>query len=198
MKSLALFDFDGTLTRKDSLPDFIRYAVGMSRMALGAVILAPVLCGYAARVIDNGRAKEQVLGHFFSGRKMSDLEAIGENYATTRIPKLLRAEALERLLWHRSEGHEVAVVSASPGLWLAAWVEVHGLHLISTRLEERDGRFSGRYDGPNCHGVEKVRRIREYFDVESFIKVYAYGDTPGDKPMLAMAHEAFYKPFRNN
>jgi HAD superfamily hydrolase (TIGR01490 family) len=128
---------------------------------------------------------------------MSDLEAIGENYARIRIPKLLRSEALERLLWHRSEGHEVAVVSASPGLWLAAWVKDQGLHLICTRLGERDGLFSGRYDGLNCHGVEKVRRIREYFDVESFTKVYAYGDTLGDKPMLSMAHEAFYKPFRN-
>lgn len=197
MKALALFDFDGTLTLKDSLPDFIRFAVGTPRMVKGAVCLVPVLCAYISKVVDNGTAKEKVLKHFFSGWKMSDLEAIGVRYATSRIPKILRTAGLERINWHRNEGHEVAVVSASPDIWLKAWVECQGLHLLCTRLEEKGGRFSGRYQGLNCHGVEKVRRIREFFDLESFEKVYAYGDTSGDRPMLALATEAFYKPFRN-
>jgi phosphoserine phosphatase len=60
-----------------------------------------------------------------------------------------------------------------------------------------NGRFAGRYDGSNCHGIEKVRRIRECFDLNEFDRVYAYGDTPGDRPMLTLADEAFYKPFRD-
>lgn len=198
MKTLALFDFDGTLTRKDSLPDFIRFAVGTPRMLVGAVRMVPVLFAYGAKIVDNGSAKEKVLSHFFSGWEMNHLEAIGTNYAVSRIPRILRAGALERIEWHCGEEHVVAVVSASPGIWLKAWTDSQGIQLICTRLEEKDGRFSGRYDGVNCHGVEKVRRIRECFDLGSFERIYAYGDTQGDRPMLELADEAFYKPFRGH
>jgi HAD superfamily phosphoserine phosphatase-like hydrolase len=91
----------------------------------------------------------------------------------------------------------IAVVSASPDIWLQTWAESLGLQLICTSLEEENGRFSGRYKGINCNGIEKVRRIRERFDVDSFDTVYAYGDTSGDRPMLALADKPFYKPFRD-
>jgi HAD superfamily hydrolase (TIGR01490 family) len=197
MKSLALFDFDGTLTNKDSLPDFIRFAVGTPKMVAGAVRLAPVLCAYAAKLTDNGSAKEKVLRHFFSGWQMHHLKKIGTRYALSRIPGMLRSKARERLHWHCAKGHVVAVVSASPGIWLEAWTQSLGLQLICTQLKEMNGRFAGRYDGSNCHGIEKVRRIRECFDLNEFDRVYAYGDTPGDRPMLTLADEAFYKPFRD-
>jgi HAD superfamily hydrolase (TIGR01490 family) len=197
MKSLALFDFDGTLTCRDSLPDFIRFAVGIRKMVIGAMHLAPILGAYAAKRIENGPAKEKVLGYFFSGWTIRHLKEVGAGYASSRIPEILRPRARERLEWHRNQGHVIAVVSASPDIWLQTWAESLGLQLICTSLEEENGRFSGRYKGINCNGIEKVRRIRERFDVDSFDTVYAYGDTSGDRPMLALADKPFYKPFRD-
>ena len=54
----------------------------------------------------------------------------------------------------------------------------------------------GRCDGDNCHGQEKVRRIKEAYPLDQYREIYAYGDTGGDRPMLGLATHSFYKPFR--
>jgi len=196
MNALALFDFDGTLTKKDSLADFIHFAVGTRKMVAGAFMLSPVFAAYAVKLMHNGAAKQKVLQYFFANWKITDLTALADRYALHRIPAILRPGALEKIQWHLNHGHTVTVVSASPEIWLKAWTQSLGIALIGTRLEEDNGRFSGRYAGQNCHGSEKVRRIRERYDLHMFERIYAYGDTSGDKPMLALAHEAFYRPFR--
>jgi HAD superfamily phosphoserine phosphatase-like hydrolase len=91
---------------------------------------------------------------------------------------------------------EIVIVSASPDNWLKAWCKQFGAALISTKLEVRDRKLTGKIDGKNCRGEEKVRRIRMQYDLSNYDEVYAYGDTKGDKPMLALATFAFYQPFR--
>ena len=41
-----------------------------------------------------------------------------------------------------------------------------------------------------------IKDSKEKYDLLGFNKIYAYGDTKGDLPMLDLAHESFYKPFR--
>jgi HAD superfamily hydrolase (TIGR01490 family) len=196
MTALALFDFDGTLTERDSLLDFIRSAVGMPKLLLGTFFLLPVLCAYTAKLMDNESAKEKVLSHFFYDWEGQQLEALGTRYAVERISQILRPGAKECLQWHCEQGHVVCVVSASPDIWLRTWTDKQGFFLISTRLQMNNGRFSGKFAGRNCHGVEKVRRIKGCFNLKNYNRIYAYGDSKGDRPMLALADEAFYKPFR--
>jgi phosphoserine phosphatase len=68
--------------------------------------------------------------------------------------------------------------------------------LISTRLETNNGKLTGRIEGKNCRGIEKVRRIKMQYKLDEYDEIYAYGDTKGDKPMLGLATIAFYKPFQ--
>jgi HAD superfamily hydrolase (TIGR01490 family) len=110
---------------------------------------------------------------------------------------LLRPGAVDKLKWHQQQGHEVVIVSASPTHWLKPWCDIHGFTCISTELEIVDHKITGKINGLNCHGEEKVRRIREKYLLSSFDAIYAYGDTEGDKPMLAIAGFSYYKPFRN-
>ncbi len=195
MKSLALFDFDGTLTYRDSLADFIRFARGRHRMMVGAAILSPTIIGYKLKLIGNDKAKEKVLSYFFQGFDAEEFSLLGKKYALECIPKILRPSGVERLNWHIEERHEVVIVSASPAAWLKAWTESLGIGLIGTLLEEKNGKLTGRYNGLNCHGKEKVCRIRQEYNLNSYDKIYAYGDTPGDHHMLELAHEAFYRHF---
>lgn len=196
MTSIALFDFDGTLTKKDSLLDFLQFTISYPKLLLGAVCLSPVLFAYFAKRIDNHSAKERILSYFFSGWTIDRLNTAGDRYALQRIPQILRLDGKNCLQWHRQQGHRICIVSASPDIWLKAWVTEQGIILISTRLEMHTGRFSGNFAGLNCHGIEKVRRIKKQFNLDNFDKIYAYGDSKGDRPMLALADEAFYKPFR--
>lgn len=95
--------------------------------------------------------------------------------------------------WHKRQGDTVVVVSASIDLWLKDWCKAQQADLIATMLEVKDGRISGRFLTKNCNGREKVRRIEERFNLSDFDYTYAYGDRPGDRPMLAMANERYYR-----
>lgn len=195
-KSLALFDFDGTITDRDSLPDFIIYAVGLPRFLLGMLVLSPMLVLYLLKLVRNDIAKEKMLGYFFKGWTIDRSNRVGEDYALTRIHQIIRPQAQARLQWHQEHGHEVVIVSASTEHWLQAWTQQQGYQLIATKMAVSNGVLTGRFEGNNCYGSEKVRRIKEALDLASYELIYAYGDSSGDKPMLALAHEAFYKPFR--
>ena len=196
MKSLALFDFDGTLTAKDSLADFISFAVGKPRMLFGAAQLSTTLIGYFLGVVNNSQAKQKVLRYFFAGWLEKEMKDISQKYSIQKIPDIIRPKGLLRLSWHLEQGHDVVIVSASPEIWIRPWTDTIGISLIGTRLEFKQGRLTGNYEGKNCNGLEKVNRIKENYNLNEYDMIYGYGDTRGDKPMLGLANEAYYKPFK--
>ncbi len=189
---LALFDFDGTITDRDSLLDFLIYVFGRARCVMGALALGPMMGLYLLGVIPNWRAKEAVFGHFMRGWDVDGFREACENYSRMRLPAIIRPIALEKLAWHRSEGHRMIVVSASVEEWFRGWCGRNGMEVIGTRLEAREGRLTGRIDGSNCNGSEKVRRIRDSVDLDCFERIYAYGNSGGDTEMLTLADERYY------
>jgi HAD superfamily phosphoserine phosphatase-like hydrolase len=113
-------------------------------------------------------------------------------YSREELPKIIREVALEQIEWHKQRGDTIVVVSASIDSWLKGWCEAQHIDLIATKLEAKDGRISGRFITKNCSGSEKVRRIEERYNLSDFECVFAYGDSPGDKPMLAVADVRYY------
>jgi HAD superfamily hydrolase (TIGR01490 family) len=197
--TLVLFDFDGTLTTHDTLFEFIAFARGRMRLYLGMVRLAPVLILYKLGLMVNWKAKEEFLKFFLKGMSESHFNALGQRFADERIPKLLRAPALHAIeAYRKNPDVRMIVVSASPGNWIKCWTDRMGMELIATKLEVRSGMLTGRIEGKNCYGKEKVRRIREHIRVEEFGSIHAYGDTSGDLPMLDLADKKFFKPFRKD
>src|SRR5882724_3534751 len=72
---LALFDFDGTITSKDTLLEFIVYVKGRPLFYIGMFLLMPFLILYKLKVIHGESAKEKVLSFFFKNteqRKFQD------------------------------------------------------------------------------------------------------------------------------
>lgn len=194
-KSLALFDFDGTISRKDSLWDFILFAVGWRKFGLGVLRLLPILVQCKCGVLDNQTAKAAVLGYFFKGWPVVDFDNLGSRYAVEKLPGIIKDSAMSRLAWHQGQGHTVVVVTASLANWLRSWCNSHGVALVATRLEVKNGLVTGLFAGPNCQGPEKVRRIKAEYDLSRFAFIYAYGDSHGDREMLALANEGRYRCF---
>lgn len=195
-ESIAFFDFDGTITEKDSLLEFIKFAFGRPAFYRGFLLHSPVLLAYKLKLISNHRAKEIILTHFFGGMPVSTFNEICQAFTARRMPELIRPKAMLEIEKLRKAGGRIVVVSASLEPWLQGWCEKQGLDFIATRMEVVDDRITGRILGRNCHGEEKVRRIRESFDLEHYQQIYCYGDTRGDLPMLALGTLRFYKPFR--
>ena len=117
-------------------------------------------------------------------------------FARTRIPALIRPEALKRLRLHRSQGDRVVIVTASFPEWIEPWAETEGVTaVLGSRVESREHRLTGRQDGPNCHGPEKVRRLLAEFPDRKAYRLFAYGDSRGDRELLAAADEAYFRRF---
>lgn len=189
--SLALFDFDHTVTTADTYARFLRRVATPQQLARAKWSVGPWLAGYRLGLVSAQAIRRRVTRVVFAGRAADEIAAHGEAYARQVLPTLLRPKMMQRIAWHRAQGHRVALVSASLDLYLQPWCDEHGLELICNRLEQRDSRLTGRYADGDC-GPHKARLIRARYDVAAFPRVYAYGDSREDRPMLALAHERWY------
>lgn len=196
MSGIAFFDFDGTITEKDSLLEIIKFRHGTFAFYTGMLVNSPYLVAMKAGLIPNQKAKEKVLKWFFGKLKVEEFQKLSDDFATTIIPSLIRSKASTEINKLKSAGYEVVIVSASAENWLSLWCKNEGLSLLGTILEVKDGRITGNIVGENCYGQEKVRRIKEKYDLSAYQSIHCYGDTKGDKPLLGLATVSFYKPFR--
>ena len=192
---LILFDFDGTITKKDSLIIFIKYVIGDFYYYKGLLMLSPMLLAYKLKIISNNIAKEKLIAHFFNGWDKIEFQSIANNYSIEKIEEIIRPSALERINWHKQQGHTVVIVSASVECWLKGWCENNNLELIGTKLEFRNDKLTGKFSTKNCYGIEKVNRIKEKYNLKNYEIIYAYGDSKGDKEMLSIADKKYYKYF---
>ena len=187
MFKVFAFDFDGTLTTRDTLIAFIRYACGTPRFLLGFLLHAPLLVLMKLRLYSNGKAKQRLFSWFFRGMPLETFDALCQSFALSHR-HLLRPETVRLLQQALSEGAEVLVVSASIDNWVQPFFPT--VTVLGTQIEVIDGRLTGRFLTPNCYGQEKVRRILALHPDRSAYRLTAYGDSRGDRELLAFADEA--------
>lgn len=192
---VAAFDFDGTLTYRDSLLPFLLYVSGVPMFVRHMFASLPTLAGYALGMIANDVAKQRLLTRFFAGAPIEQLRIKAEQFSALKLPALIRPDALRRLAWHKQQGHRCVVISASLELYVRPWALQAGFEeVLASRLEcLADGGVSGKLLEGNCFGSEKVRRLEALLDGRSGYTLYAYGDSRGDKELLASADFPFYR-----
>jgi phosphatidylglycerophosphatase C len=194
--TLVLFDFDGTITRSDTLFLFTRHSVSRIKYLVGLVILSPILVLHKLGFISSGRTKEIFLSWYFNGMPLNDFNNKGARFASI-IESNVRPQAIIRILEHQKLGHRVIVVSASAENWIQHWASNNHLELLATKLQVVGGKITGMIDGANCNSEEKVNRVKSYVNIADYKQVIVYGDSKGDKPMLELGTARFYKPFRD-
>ena len=187
-RTFAAFDFDGTMTRRDTLVPFLVSVAGRGAVARALAAESPRLARAGAGRGDRDDAKERVLTRVLRGSSHADVAAAGRTYGAMLTRTAVTPEARDRIAWHRREGHEIAIVSASLDVYLAEVADAFGIaHVLSTSLElDGQGRCTGRLLGANCRGPEKAARLRTLFDGAD-IELWAYGNSHGDDEMLAFA-----------
>lgn len=199
VRKVAAFDFDGTITRRDTLVPFLARACGPRRLAqaIGAYYLAAMRDrrGAAGSPTDGrptGRdgLKTDVLSALFRGDDPARVDELARQHAV-RVERLIRPEMRERIAWHREQGHEMVIVSASLVNYLRPLAASLGIDdVIAVELEVGpNGRLTGAMSGLNVRADEKAARLRAWLADGSAGKVelWAYGDSSGDDALLAMA-----------
>ena len=193
---VSLFDFDGTLTTLDPLPAFIGLAVGSWRMLVGFGLFLPLIVLMTLHLYANGRTKERLFAHFFKGMTLETFDAHCQSFAKNNA-HILRPLGLKAIETSLQRGENVLIVSASITNWvLPFFSKLPQVKVIGTQIAVKEGKLTGRFASPNCHGAEKVRRVEHLFTPRELYYITAYGDSQGDKEMLAYADEQHYKPFR--
>ena len=195
--TLALFDFDGTITRSDTLPLFIRHAVGWGGYLLAMITTLPAMIILACNGwkscwgIDAGATKALLLRRCFMGKTPAQVERMGNDFVA-KVDAVLAPHVMQRLREHLDAGHQVAIVSASVDVWVRPWAVQQGVtQVIATRLhKDEKNRYTGQFDGANCNGSEKVNRIAALYNRNDY-HIVAYGNSSGDYPMFDYAHEAY-------
>lgn len=187
---IAVFDFDGTLTTRDTMFDFIGFACGKFRLYVGLVLFAPVIAVMFMKIIDNNRCKQMLLSWYFKGMTYERFKNLGEAYST-RAKTLLRGSTLHLLKQRQYEGCKVYVVSASIKEWVAPVCRKLGVaDVLATEFEvDADGILTGRFSVHNCFGQEKVNRLLKVEPCREKYYLYAYGDSRGDREMFEFADD---------
>ena len=205
------FDFDGTLTTRDTFLAFIRHARGNLAFLWGMLLHSPWLVLMKLGLYPNWKAKQRVFAHFFKGMTIDDFNQQCWFFAYDKR-SLIRPKAIEALRQAQAEGARVLIVSASVENWVGRCIEAAlatapqtqtpntqqptPITYLCTQIEVDGEHLTGRLLGKNCYGAEKVKRIQEALPQREGYKLIAYGDSRGDKEMLEYADERHYKPFR--
>lgn len=193
---VVAFDFDGTLTTRDSYTAFLRWRAGAVRYHIGLIRLVPAAIAYLGHR-NRGRIKAAATKEFLRGVPRERIEADAQAFAKLMAPRLLRPDAVRT--WRRwgQRRAKLVIVTASPQLVVAPFARGLGADmLLGTELvfDEQD-RATGAFASANCRGAEKVRRLQEVFGPDIRLRA-AYGDTSGDREMLAIADEPGYRVFQ--
>ena len=199
-KKIYCFDFDGTLTTSDTLLEFIKYAKGRGRFLMVFLMYSPLLVLMKLHLYPNWKAKQQIFAHLFAGMRIEKFDALCRGFAE-ESQHLLRPKGITLMHEALVAGAQVFIVSASIDNWVRPFFDIRnlkGVQVLGTQIEVEDGKLTGRFKSNNCYGKEKVHRIAEALKSfeRSEYEIEAFGDSRGDKEMLAFADKGHSKPFR--
>jgi len=198
-EGLVVFDFDGTITTKDTFALFLRYYAGPFKWALNILKLLPIFAFYKLKMIDRHAVKAAVIKQFFRNEPKLRVEEKARLFAEKVIPPLIRPKAQACFNEKKQHLESLYICSASIAPYLKHWATSEGLpesHVLAVELESQDKALTGNIKGYNVWGENKVRRINDAFHSDNVQIKEAYGDTRGDRELLNAAEVSFYKPFR--
>lgn len=194
MKKLYLFDFDGTLTYKDTMFLFLEFYNSKKYVRAFAKHI-PLFILVKLHLAKAEKVKKSFIASVLKGEKEEKINDKAGDFFERNYPKIIRENAQEFIANIDKNNTTSLLVTASLDLWTKPFANKFGMHLVATEAKFENGIFTGHFKTKNNNGIEKVNRIKKTIDGKKFDKIIAFGDSSGDKPMLSMAHESYYRFF---
>ena len=194
MKKLYLFDFDGTLTYKDTMFMFLKF-YDPAKYSVQFLKHVPLFALLQLKLADAESVKKSLIASILKGKSRYQIEKKAQQFFEENYPSLFRENALDFINNIDRTNTESYIVSASLDIWVKPFAEKFNMKLLSTQAEFKDDIFTGKFVGKNCNKEEKVNRIKLEIGDKKFDKIIAFGDTFGDKAMFKFANESHYRFF---
>ena len=194
MKKLYLFDFDGTLTYKDTMFLFLEF-YHPTKFKLQFLRHIPLFILLKLKLADAEKVKKSFISSILKGQHKDKIQAKSKAFFDRYYPEIFRKNALDFIENIDQNNTESYIVTASLDIWVKPFAEHFKIPLLATEAEFVNDVFTGNFTTPNCNGIEKVNRIKQAINGEKFDKKIAFGDTDGDKPMLNFANESYFRFF---
>ena len=194
MKKLYLFDFDGTLTYKDTMFLYLKFYNSM-KFYVQFVKHISLFVLLKLKLADAEKVKKSFISSILKGESRTKIEKKSQSFFEKYQDEIFRVNALEFINNIDRTQTESYIVSASLDIWVKPFAEKLEMKLLSTRAEFKNDIFTGNFIGKNCNGPEKVKRIIETVNERKFDKIIAFGDTSGDREMLSWADESHFEFF---
>ncbi|AXQ21765.1 HAD-IB family hydrolase [Acinetobacter wuhouensis] len=185
-KNLALFDFDGTLCKKDSFTGFIFYALSKRHIVKQGIKILPWIQAYYLNIYPAHAMRIKLFKSMFKNANAAEILDLVEDYCS-RLIEQLDQSLYQRLIDHQNQGDDVVLVSASVDIYLEVMCQILKIDLICTETEIINGIFTGDYSTPDCSSEQKRIRILEKYELDQYENIYAYGNSIEDNEMLSLA-----------
>lgn len=196
-KNIVVFDFDGTITKKDTLLEFVRFVKGTSALFKGIILLFPLLIAYKLMVYPNWKVKRLFFSYFFRGMHIDDFNKYCNDFCQ-QSQNLIRNQAVEAISNHSKNEDIIVIISASILNWVFPFAKKLGISsVICTEVDvDEFDRLTGYFSTKNCYGIEKVNRLMNLYPQRTTYQLIVYGDSMGDKALFNIADAYFYKKFK--
>lgn len=194
MKKLYCFDFDGTITYKDTMFMYLKF-YDPSKFRLQFLKHIPLFVLLKLKLADTEKVKKNFIGSILKGQSQEKIETKSRQFFEQNYPGIIRENALDFIKNIDRNNTQSLLVTASLDIWTKPFAEAFEMQLVSTKAEFKNGVFTGNFIGKNCNGKEKLVRIKEEINDSKYDKTIAFGDTSGDKYMLKWANEGHYQFF---
>ncbi len=195
MNQLFLYDFDGTITNKDTLFDFLKFSTSNANYYGGLLVFSPLFVLAKLGLIKKGIVKQRFISFFLKGKSKVELSTLSGDYLQRVLSKgILRRSALSSISDSKKLG-TVYIVSASLDIWLTQISEHLGVGLICTKANYENDVFDGKFSTPNCNRDEKPKRVARELQLENYGQISYFGDSKGDLAMKAIVTNFQYRKF---
>jgi phosphatidylglycerophosphatase C len=190
---VAVFDLDGTLTRRDTLMPFLASFLRRYPWRLLRLWRLPfVLFGYLVKNRDRGVLKSRVIRMVMGGASRSAVAACADSFVSSlKLRCRLLPAALAVLDAHRAAGDHLVLLSASPDLYVVAIGASLGFErTLCTEIQWRGDRLDGALKTANRRGAEKLRCLTFLRAQYPGLPIVAYGNSAADLDHLRHADRA--------
>jgi phosphatidylglycerophosphatase C len=182
----VVFDFDGTLVRRDSFLDFsLRYCLARPLRLVFAAALLPVAACFRLRSL--AAAASVLLWGMTLGVSGRRFHAELGRYARDVLPRLVNPVVFAELERHLREGQSVVVATGTLPVFVRTLFRSRGLPVIQVAGTRLRRRFGGFVAETHCIGRTKLRELERRFAVTAWSTVYT--DSYADRALMRGAGE---------